>query len=82
MKTPARIARGSLLAIAVQLVVSGCIGPSGAVYGGGVIYGGDPWFEDDVWIDGGGHGWYRGHDREVYVHPGGRGRREDDRHRR
>ncbi len=60
---------------------TGCVGVVGD--GGGVAYGGGPWFHDDVWVDGGGRGWYGGHDGghdRGYVHPGGGDHREGGRH--
>ena len=70
MKHIRKILFSSLGVIALQLVISGCVGYVG---GGGGDGGGGVWFRDDVWVDGGGRGWYGGHGNEGYVHPGGGG---------
>jgi len=78
MKPSRKVLLCSLAIVAVQLAVSGCVGP---VEGGGVVYGGGGlWFHDDVWVDGGGRGWYGGHGGGAYVHPSGRGDHGDHRH--
>ena len=61
----------AFLLTGLQFALSSCVGVVGV--DGGVVYGDRPWFGDGVWLDGGGRGWYGGHDGGGYVHPGGGG---------
>lgn len=71
MKRSLKIMLGTLVLAGLPLAWSACAGPGDG--GGTVVYGGGAWFGDGAWVDGGGRGWYRGHDTGAYVHPSGGG---------
>jgi hypothetical protein len=77
MKTLPKILLLSLLAVGSQLAWTSCVADVG---GGGYYSPGGVWIQDDVWLDGGGRGWFGGHDGGHgggggYAHPGGGGHR-------
>lgn len=59
---------GTVIIAGCTLAWSGCVASADVVEPAG--YGG-VWFHDDAWVDGGGRGWYGGHDDRGYVHPSG-----------